>query len=257
MVKINFFYNLPSSFYPYTLPLILVFIFTSFLVFFKFNFYINIIFSLIIFFIHLLIWLKDIFLEGLIGNHSFFLQDGFKICFYYFLLREVIFFFRFFWFLFDRVLVPVRELGEFWVPLGLQMVNPFGVPFLNSLILLRRAVRLTWRHFNFLEKKRFNSSLIFTIILGFLFILVQIIEYKFRDFNLRDGIFGSLFFIITGFHGLHVFLGLLFLILNFFRLFNNYLDNLHHLRFEFSIIYWHFVDIIWLFLYLFLYWWSF
>lgn len=204
----------------------------------------------------LIIWLINIFAEGLIGNHSFFIQDGFKISFYYFLFSEFIFFFRLFWFFFDTSLIPIEEIGEFWIPKGVEIVQPFSIPFLNSLILLRRAITLTWVHYGFLSFKKKILFYFLTLFLGLIFLILQLFEYKIIVFSISDGIYGSLFYFLTGFHGLHVFLGLLFLLMNFILLKkNNFVIN-HHLSFEFSIIYWHFVDVIWLYLFIFLYWWS-
>jgi heme/copper-type cytochrome/quinol oxidase subunit 3 len=127
---------------------------------------------------------------------------------------------------------------------------------LNSLILLRSAVTLTWSHYNFLLRKETKVSFLITLFLGLVFLIVQLSEYRISGFSIRDSVYGSIFFMITGFHGAHVFLGLLFLNLNYLRLKKGYFRVNHHLSFEFSIIYWHFVDVIWLFLYVFLYWWS-
>lgn len=256
-MKFNFFHLLPESNLPFLISVILVAFFSSLIVFIKIKFYFIFILILLFFFIIKLLWRKDIIYERKIGFHTFYVQNGIKIRFYYFLLTEIIFFFRIFWIFFDRALVPERELGEKWRPFGLDLINPFGTPLLNSLILLRRAVSLTFSHFNFLSNKNNNKSLILTIILGLLFIILQFIEYRNLRFNIRDSIYGRLFFIITGFHGLHVTFGSFFLFFNLIRLIKIELILNHHLSFEFSIIYWHFVDIIWLYLYLFLYWWSF
>lgn len=205
----------------------------------------------------ILVWFKDISFEGLRGFHNFFVIDGFKIGFAFFIFSEVIFFFRFFWVFFDSSLSPVLDLGDYWPPFGLVLINPFGVPFLNSLVLLSRAITLTWSHHRFLYGFSYFKGLIFTIILGVFFLYIQYVEYNSSFFSFSDGVFGSLFFSLTGFHGLHVLLGVIFLFFNWIRLRNNHLVINHHLSFEFSIIYWHFVDVVWLFLFIFIYWWVF
>nr|AHY20089.1 cytochrome c oxidase subunit III [Meloidogyne chitwoodi] len=254
--KFNFFNILVESSYPIFLSFFLFSFFFSLMIFFKVNFYFFFCISFFFLFFCLLVWVKNVFVESLIGNHSFFMQDGFKVCFYYFLFSELMFFFSLFWFFFDTSLVPLEELGIYWVPSGLEMVNPFSLPFLNSLILLGSAITLTYVHYNFLKMLKNMYFFFFTLLLGLMFLSFQIFEYKMMMFSFSDGIFGSIFYFMTGFHGLHVFFGLIFLLMNFFLLINNNLLMSHHLSFEFSIIYWHFVDVIWLYLFIFLYWWS-
>lgn len=245
-----------ESSWPLLISWVLNRFFSSFLVFCKFGYYFSLLLRFFILVFILVVWTKDVYCEGLSGFHSFQVQGAFKVVFYYFILREVMFFFGMFWFLFDVSLVPSTDLGENWLPEGVSSINPFGVPFLNSFILLSRAVSLTWRHYNFLEGKSCFFSLFFTIILGFLFLLVQLVEYRNIRFSFRDSSFGSIFFMLTGFHGFHVFLGFLFLLKNFFRLRQSQVSFFHCLSFEFSILYWHFVDFVWLFVFLSLYLWG-
>lgn len=255
-LKNNLFYILPNSNYPFLICIYISCLFRSIILYLKFGYFFNLIFSIFNFVLILLIWGKNIIIESLIGFHTSQIKRGIKICFYYFLLTEVIFFFSMFWIYFDSALRPLRELGEIWAPLGIELINPFGVPILNSIVLLSRAVSLTIRHYEFLIKKNNKIRLIITIFLGIFFLIVQILEYSNRIFRIRDSIYGSLFYLLTGFHGLHVFIGTLFLIFNLIRLIKNHLLLTHHLSFEFSILYWHFVDVIWLYLYLFIYWWR-
>ena len=254
-MKINFFNTLHLSSFPILISIFVRVLFFILLLCLKFKY--NLMYFLLYMFLFVFfIWLKDIFLEGVIGMHTSFMIRRIKVVFYFFLLRELMLFFSMFWFLFDRVLVPIRDLGEIWVPIGLEVVDPIGIPFLNSLILLRSAVTLTWSHYNFLLNKETKVSFLITLFLGLVFLIIQLSEYIINSFSIRDSVYGSIFFMITGFHGAHVFLGLLFLNLNYLRLKKGYFRVNHHLSFEFSIIYWHFVDVIWLFLYVFLYWWS-
>jgi cytochrome c oxidase subunit 3 len=127
---------------------------------------------------------------------------------------------------------------------------------LNSFILLSRAVSLTWAHYNFIEGKGTNLSIATTVILGLIFLAVQLMEYNNISFSFRDSAYGSIFYILTGFHGFHVFLGVIFLIHNWLRISYRYFSLERSLRFQFSILYWHFVDFVWLFLFLSLYLWG-
>jgi len=174
-----------------------------------------------------------------------------------FIFREFIFFFCIFWVFFDSSIVLITDSGDIWPSDNLILINPLGVPLLNSFILLRRAASVTWSHFNLLGNKESILSLLITILISIYFLLIQRIEYYDSWFSFRRGIYGRIFFFSTGFHGLHVFFGGLFLLVNYVRINKNHFSYFHHLGFEFSIIYWHFVDVVWLFLFIFVYWWSF
>ena len=158
-------------------------------------------------------------LEGLIGGHSFPLIERFKFSFLLFVFREFIFFFRIFWSFFDSALSPNEELGEMWTPIGIMPVNPWGIPLFNTVVLLRRGVTLTWAHHNLLAGKNTSAGLIATIVLATIFEVAQYVEFKEAPFSMSDGVFGSIFFFGTGFHGLHVIFGHLFLSYNLVRLY--------------------------------------
>jgi len=126
----------------------------------------------------------------------------------------------------------------------LNPINPYGIPLFNTVVLLRRGATVTWAHNNLLSKSSATVPIIFTILLATLFEVAQYFEYSEATFSISDGIFGRVFYFGTGFHGLHVLIGHVFLTVNLLRLLKIHFSRLHHLSFEFSILYWHFVDVV-------------
>jgi len=204
-------------------------------------------------------WWRDISRESSFqGFHSTRVIKGLRWGIILFITSEVLFFIRFFWSFFHSSLAPNIELGGFWPPIGLISINPFQVPLLNTAVLLGRGITVTWCHHSLINLKNQDTHyrLLWTIILGFYFTLLQAWEYWDSSFNLSDRTFGTVFFIATGFHGLHVIIGSLFLFFSFLRLKINTISKIHHIGLERAIWYWHFVDVVWLFLFSFIYWWS-
>lgn len=201
-------------------------------------------------------WVSDVVEEGLAGYHNYLVQDGLKLSFLLFLFRELMFFFSIFWAFFDASLSPVVDIGCVWPPLGVYPASPFGLPLLGTALLLSRGVTVTWRHCQLLANKEASLSLLLTVVLASLFVFLQGVEYFLARFTMRDGVYGSLFYFSTGFHGAQVLCGGLLLLHCWFRLSHSHFSSLHHIQLLVAIIYWHFVDVIWLALYLVVYWWG-
>ncbi len=215
--------------------------------------------SLFILFLIRYQWWRDISREASYqGLHRFIVENGIRLGIILFIVSEVIFFLSFFWAFFHRRLCPNIELGNRWPPLGVIPFNPLAVPFLNTVILLSSGVSVTWAHHAIIcgIHNQASYSLVLTIILGAYFTVVQGIEYHEARFSLADSVYGRTFFVATGFHGLHVLVGTLFLIVSYYRLTLGLFSRQHHFGFEASAWYWHFVDVVWLFLYLVVYWWG-
>lgn len=176
--------------------------------------------------------------------------------FFLFLFRELIFFVRIFWAFLDRALSPTVEIGGVWPPVGLVTPSPFGLPLLGTVILLRRGATLTIRHSQLLINQQADFYLLLTLYLAFGFLCLQGVEYCYSPFTIADGIYGSLFYFSTGFHGLHVLCGGLGLLHCYYRLNIYHFRCSRHLEYECMIIYFHFVDVVWLALYLIVYWWG-
>lgn len=221
-------------------------------------------FTLVFYAIYLLIltmslWWRDIIREGTFeGQHTLKVQKSLRIGILFFIFSEIMFFFGFFWAFFHSSLVPTLEIGGIWPPKYIYIVSPWGLPLLNTLLLLTSGISVTISHHALrlgLKDTSFDF-LYFTIILAILFTFCQIGEYIINPTTISDGIYGSIFYMLTGFHGFHVIIGTIFLFVNFIRIELHHFTKTHHIGFEGAIWYWHFVDIVWIFLYLFLYIWG-
>ena len=205
------------------------------------------------------VWWRDIVREATFEDaHTQAVQNGLRLGMILFIVSEVMFFFGFFWAFFHSSLSPVYNIGGVWPPKGIVSINPFTLPYSNTLILLISGWTVTWSHHALIcrAKKHTLLSLIFTIILAILFTFCQGIEYLNAPFNISDGVYGSCFYLTTGFHGLHVFIGTIALSISLLRITINHFTNQHHFGFEAAIWYWHFVDVVWLFLFFSLYVWG-
>lgn len=204
-------------------------------------------------------WFRDVISEGtFLGNHTLAVQRGLNLGVALFITSEALFFLAIFWAYFHSALSPTVELGGNWPPLGIEAINAFELPLLNTALLLASGVTITYAHHSLIQGKRSSALLgtMYTIILALVFTTFQDIEYSVSSFTLSDGAFGSCFYFGTGFHGLHVIIGTIFIAVGFFRLQAYHLTENRHLGLESAIIYWHFVDIVWLFLFITVYYWG-
>jgi cytochrome c oxidase subunit 3 len=204
-------------------------------------------------------WWRDITRERTFqGLHTNNVLVGIKLGIILFIVSEVFFFLSFFWAFFHRRLSPTTELGLIWPPIGVIPFNSFQIPLLNTIILLASGVTVTWSHHAIIENNLSQAKLrlTITILLGLYFTSLQALEYWEANFSIAEAAYGSTFFMATGFHGLHVIIGTTFLFICLIRITNAHFSRVHHFGFEAAAWYWHFVDVVWLFLYINVYWWG-
>nr|AFA46315.1 cytochrome c oxidase subunit III [Cercopithecus denti] len=204
-------------------------------------------------------WWRDVVRESTYqGHHTLSVQKNLRYGMVLFIISEIFFFTGFFWAFYHSSLAPTPHLGGHWPPTGIIPLNPLEVPLLNTSVLLASGVTITWAHHSLLNKnrKQMTQALLITILLGTYFTLLQISEYFEAPFTISDGIYGSTFFIATGFHGLHVIIGSTFLFICLTRQLLHHFTSSHHFGFEAAAWYWHFVDVVWLLLYISIYWWG-
>jgi cytochrome c oxidase subunit 3 len=202
------------------------------------------------------LWFRDINRERAYqGQHTSTVQRGLKWGLIWFLFREVWFFFRVFWAFFHIRLSPLSIRIIVWPRLGLEPIPAFQVPLLNTIILLIRGVTATLAHQEILKGSQ-NIWIFVRGGLGVYFLTLQGIEYYQSTFNISSRVYGRVFFFGTGFHGLHVCLGIIILITRALRILLNTITRQHHFSLEFRLWYWHFVDVVWLFLFFWVYAWG-
>nr|AZL35833.1 cytochrome c oxidase subunit III [Cosmoscarta bispecularis]QHR79673.1 cytochrome c oxidase subunit 3 [Cosmoscarta dorsimacula] len=204
-------------------------------------------------------WWRDIIRESTFqGMHTKIVIKGMKWGMVMFILSEIMFFLSFFWSFFHSSLSPTMEIGMAWPPMGILTFNPMGIPLLNTTILLSSGITITWAHHSLMNNNHNQAmqSMFMTIMLGVYFSMLQLFEYMESSFTISDSIYGSTFFMATGFHGIHVLIGTTFILVSMKRHMSFHFSNYHHFGFEASAWYWHFVDVVWLFLYISMYWWG-
>lgn len=210
------------------------------------------------------VWWRDIIKESIEDRaHTKEVRHGLRIGMALFILSEVVFFAAFFWSFFNASTLPKLPIADevwkiaagTWPPSGIVPFDPMHLPFLNTLILLLSGTTVAWAHHAILNKnqKEAVTALWYTVILGISFTILQAYEYTHAAFGFKDGVYASNFYMATGFHGFHVIVGTLFLAVCLARATKNQFTPEHHLGFEFAAWYWHFVDVVWLFLFVFVY----
>jgi cytochrome c oxidase subunit III len=205
-------------------------------------------------------WWRDVVREAEHqGYHTRVVQISHRYGMILFIASEVMFFVAWFWAYFNTALFPAsipefartELLGGTWPPKGIETFDPWHLPLLNTLILLTSGTTVTWAHHALLHDDRdgLKKGLWCTIILGALFTCVQAYEYSHAGFGFKGHIYGATFFMATGFHGAHVIIGTIFLSVCLARAYAGHFSPKQHLGFEFAAWYWHFVDVVWLFLF--------
>ncbi|WP_282008031.1 cytochrome c oxidase subunit 3 [Brevundimonas aveniformis] len=218
-------------------------------------------------------WWSDVIKESRGGDHTPVVSIGLRYGMILFIASEIMFFVAFFWMFFEMALwnehrtlssiEEVRAAWSSWPPAGVETLDPWHLPFLNTVILLLSGTTVTWAHHALQVGNRAAAKwgLVLTVMLGALFTAIQAYEYShiihehlfFSDAAANSGLYGSIFFMATGFHGFHVLVGTIFLIVCLLRLLAGQFTPQKHFGFEAAAWYWHFVDVVWLFLFAFVY----
>ena len=211
-------------------------------------------------------WWKDVAHEADAGDHTRVVQLHHRYGMMMFIASEVMFFVAWFWAYFEAALYTADPIqasrvgftGGVWPPKGIEAFDPWHLPLLNTLILLTSGTTVTWAHHALLhdDRKGLKYGLWLTVILGVLFTACQAYEYSHAEFGFSGSIYSSTFFMATGFHGAHVIIGTIFLAVCLFRVYAGQFTPRQHLGFEFAAWYWHFVDVVWLFLFAAFYVWG-
>ena len=204
-------------------------------------------------------WFRDIISEAtLLGDHTLVVQKGLNLGIILFIVSEALFFLAIFWTFFHTGISPTIELGAKWPPMAIESINPFELPLFNTIILLSSGITVTYAHHSLIHRYRKGAlyGMLFTVIIAILFTILQNLEYIVSCFTISDGTYGSCFYFGTGFHGLHVIIGTIFIAAGLWRILAYHSTDNHHLGVESGILYWHFVDVVWLFLFISFYYWG-
>ncbi|MBW0143774.1 cytochrome c oxidase subunit 3 [Sphingomicrobium clamense] len=210
------------------------------------------------------LWWRDVIAEAHAGDHTPVVQLHLRYGMILFIASEVMFFVAWFWAFFDAALFPssVEAIGGTYPPAGQEVIDPFGYPLLNTLILLCSGTTITWAHHSLIHGNRdgLKKGLLATIVLGLIFTAIQAYEYAHAPFafsNINGGnIYTATFYMATGFHGFHVIVGTIFLVICYLRAQKGHFTPKQHFGFEAAAWYWHFVDVVWLFLFVAVYVWG-
>jgi len=207
----------------------------------------------------MILWFRDIITEGTyLGHHTIQVQKGLTIGVVLFIISEVFAFLSVFWAFFHSSLSPTIEIGGVWPPQGITPLDPFAIPLLNTILLLSSGAFVTYGHHALIQGDRRGAILgtLLTINFAIIFTALQYYEYSESSFTMSDSVYGTVFYASTGLHGLHVIIGTLFILVGFVRIINYHLTDTHHQGHEAAILYWHFVDVVWLFLFIAVYYWG-
>jgi len=208
-------------------------------------------------------WWSEVVHEAIVGDHTPVVRIGLRYGFIMFIMSEVMFFAAWFWSFFKHAMYPMGPLSPAvdgpWPPVGIETFDPWHLPLINTLILLCSGAAATWAHHALVHennRKDMKSGLILAIILGAFFTVLQVYEYSHAAFGFAGNIYGANFFMATGFHGFHVFIGTIFLLICLIRTYKGHFTPEQHIGFEAASWYWHFVDVVWLFLFAAVYVWG-
>ena len=205
------------------------------------------------------LWWRDVVREATFQDeHTEVVQGGLRFGMALFIASVVMFFSAFFWAFFNASLFPAESIGGVWPPEGFVTFDAWELPIVNTIILLSSGVTVTWAHHALQQNNHWQTvfGLALTIVLGITFTVLQLYEYLHAPFGFREGILPTTFFMATGFHGFHVMIGTCFLSVCLYRAIKRHFKPDHHVGFEAAAWYWHFVDVVWLFLFTWVYWWG-
>nr|YP_615043.1 cytochrome c oxidase subunit III [Thaumamermis cosgrovei]ABF48144.1 cytochrome c oxidase subunit 3 [Thaumamermis cosgrovei]ABF48156.1 cytochrome c oxidase subunit 3 [Thaumamermis cosgrovei] len=250
-------FNTGASWYPLFMSMSIFISILSFFMFLNFKL-LTIWLSLIFFGLMSFMWYRDLVRESLyVGSQNLLMILSIKLGMVFMILSEVFFFVSFFWTFMHFMFMYSGEMGYVWPPVNINSVNYMSIPLLNTLILLSSGCSLTISHmFLLMSSQQMKSYLMYTIFLGLVFTFCQSWEYWMLDFLWSNSCFGSIFYMGTGFHGIHVIIGSLILIIVFSRSLSTSISSINNI-FELGSWYWHFVDVVWIFLFSEFYWFSF
>ena len=210
-------------------------------------------------------WWSEVVSESRIGDHTPVVRLGLRYGFILFIVSEIMFFAAWFWSFFKHAMYPMHPEGlspaidGVWPPVGIETFDPWHLPLINTLILLCSGAAATWAHHALAHennRKDMANGLIIAVLLGVLFTGFQAYEYSHAAFGFSGNIYGANFFMATGFHGFHVLVGTIFLFICYLRLRAGDFTPDRHVGFEAAAWYWHFVDVVWLFLFAAVYVWG-
>lgn len=262
---VNDFYVSGNSQWPFLISMLLFMLTTSTVAYM--HYYRYALFVMCLSFICLIIvaslWWWDLIIETqTFSIYTPLIQRNLKIGMILFILSEVFFFFSFFWAFFHSSLSPSIAIGGIWPPEYFMEINkvidPWDIALVNTAFLLTSGLLVSWGHSSIRLKEMEDAffGLFFCLFCASFFTGWQVYEYYYENLLLCDGIYGSCFFMLTGFHGIHVICGSIFLIVCTIRLRFNHFDDGRHVGLDCAVWYWHFVDIVWILLYIFVYVWG-